>query len=143
MRTRFMACAALAIGVVGIAAIGASASSSVVKTINVHMSGAAENPRGTPLGRGEAKITLNTASGKVCWKFELKKIDGAPTAAHIHKGGKRAAGPVVVPFGKAYKTAGCTKASPSVVKAIANDPGAYYVNVHNVKHPAGALRSQL
>jgi|SRR3954470_10564061 len=143
MRTRLMAFAALAIGVVGIAAMGASAASSVSsKTYNVHLTGAAENPRGTPLGRGEVKVTVSS-TGKVCWKFELKKIDGKPTAAHIHKGGRRVAGPVVVPFGTAYKAAGCTKASPAVVKAIMDKPGAYYVNVHNVKHPAGALRSQL
>jgi hypothetical protein len=143
MRTRLTALAALAIGVIGVAAMGASAASSVTTTLEGHMTGRAENPRGTPLGRGEAKITLNTTSGKVCWKFEIKKIDGKATAAHIHKGGKRAAGPVVIPFGAAYKATGCTKASPKVVKAIVANPGAYYVNVHNVKHPAGALRSQL
>jgi hypothetical protein len=138
-----MALAALPVAVVGVAAMGASAASSVTKTLEGHMTGRVENPRGTPLGRGEAKITLNTSSGKVCWKFEIKKIDGTPTAAHIHKGGKGVAGPVVIPFGTAYKAAGCTKASPKLVKAILANPGAYYVNVHNVKHPAGAIRSQL
>jgi CHRD domain len=143
MRTRLTALAVLAIGVAGIAAMGAAAASSVTKTLQGHMTGRAETPRGTPLGRGEVKVTLNTVTGKVCWKFELQKIDGKPTAAHIHKGGRGVAGPVVVPFGTAYKPAGCTKAAPSLVKAILADPSGYYVNVHNLKHPAGALRTQL
>jgi hypothetical protein len=64
-------------------------------------------------------------------------------AAHIHKGRPGVAGPVVVPFGKTYKSKGCVQAPAAVAAAIASSPSAYYVNVHNAKYPAGALRGQL
>ena len=64
-------------------------------------------------------MTLNAATGKVCWEFKLAKIDGKPTQAHIHKGKAGVAGNVVVPLGASYKRQGCTSAAKSLVKAIA------------------------
>jgi hypothetical protein len=61
-------------------------------------------------------------------------------AAHIHKGRPGVAGPVVVPFGKVYKSKGCTTTTAAIAAAIQKTPSAYYVNVHNAKFPAGALR---
>jgi Cu/Zn superoxide dismutase len=142
MRARLVAPAALIVAVAATAVTTATASTASTKTFNLRMTGRAENPVGDRGGRGTATITIKS-SGSVCWKFSIKKIDGAPTAAHIHKGGTRKAGPVVIPFGTKYKAAGCTKASPALVKSIMSSPRSYYVNVHNVKHPAGALRSQL
>ena len=49
----------------------------------------------------------------------------------------------MVPFGKTYKAKGCATASMAVAGAIKKNPAAYYVNVHNTKYPAGALRGQL
>jgi CHRD domain len=144
MRTRLFVLAGVLVGVLGVAAMGATAASTgSTTTLGGHLTGGVETPKGDVSGKGTATITLNTKTGKVCWKFAISKIDGAPTAAHIHKGGKGVAGPVVVPFGAAYKKTGCTTASKSVVKAIVAKPSKYYVNVHNGKHPAGALRSQL
>jgi hypothetical protein len=53
------------------------------------------------------------------------------------------AGPVVVPFGKTFKAKGCVTSTAAITAAILRNPGAYYVNVHNAKYPAGALRGQL
>jgi len=144
MRTRLLTLGAVAAGVVAAVAVGASAATTAT-TANLvgHLAGGVEVPKGDLSGKGTANITVNTKTGKVCWKFTISKIDGKPTAAHIHKGGRGVSGPVVVPFGTTFKAKGCTTATPKLAKAIVAKPGAYYVNVHNAKHPAGAIRSQL
>jgi hypothetical protein len=143
MRVRLVMLVALAVtAVVAATAAAAFGSTTSSKTFRVRLTGRAETPAGDRSGRGTAKITVK-ASGSVCWKFTIRKIDGKPLAAHIHKGKPGVAGAVVVPFGTAYNAAGCTKTTAAVAKAIMSSPRGYYVNVHNAKHPAGALRSQL
>jgi len=112
-------------------------------TFTVKMSGKQESPKGDPDGKGTAKITLSPSRGKVCFKITWSGI-GTPNAAHIHKGAKGVAGPVVIPFfATPPKHSGCVKAKKSLISAIAKHPKSYYVNVHNKKYPAGALRAQL
>jgi hypothetical protein len=130
--------AALVAGAV--VATGAVAAS---KTITTKMNGAQESPKGDPNGSGTAKVTLNSSTGKVCFNLTWSKI-GKPTAAHIHKGAKGKAGDVVIPFfAGSAKHKGCVSAKKSLVAAIVKKPGAYYVNIHDAKYPAGALRGQL
>jgi hypothetical protein len=114
------------------------------KTLTVKMTGGStETPKGDPNGRGTAKITLNTSTGQVCFKLTWTAI-GPPVAAHIHKGKKGVAGPVVIPFfGGTAKHNGCVKASKSLVAKIVKSPAGYYVNVHTQAFPGGAIRAQL
>jgi hypothetical protein len=128
---------------IGAVALIAVVSASAATTITVKMTGKAESPKGDPDGKGTAKITLTPSKGKVCFRLTWSGI-GNPTAAHIHKGGKGVAGPVVIPFfATPPKHTGCVTAKKSLVAAIAKHPAQYYVNVHNKKYPAGALRAQL
>jgi hypothetical protein len=124
-----------------VAVLAATAGSTATTALEATLNGKAEGAPKT--NRGKAEVRLNPATGKVCWDFKLAKIDGKPTQAHIHKGKAGVAGNVVVPFGASYTRQGCTKAAKSLVKAILKSPGSYYVNVHNAKHPAGAMRGQL
>jgi CHRD domain-containing protein len=121
----------------------AGASGALLKggnSLHATLTGKVEVPKGDPDGAGtvEVKITGTT----VCWEIKASKVTTL-MAAHIHKGRAGVAGQVVVPFGAAYKSKGCIKTSPAVAAAITKNPSGYYVNVHNAKYPAGALRGQL
>jgi hypothetical protein len=117
-------------------------------TLKASMSGRVEVPKGDPDGKGTATIRLTAR--RVCFTIRTENVD--PIAAgHIHKGARGAAGPVVVTListvsSKATRT-GCSGASKGatarVIRAIKAKPGSYYVNVHNAKYPAGAIRGQL
>ena len=124
-----------------VAVFAASARTTAATQLEATLNGKAEGAPKT--NKGKAEVTLNAKTGKVCWDFKLAKIDGKPTQAHIHKGKAGVSGNVVVPLGANYKRQGCTSAAKSLVKSIAGHPGAYYVNVHNAKHPLGAMRGQL
>jgi hypothetical protein len=126
-----------------VAVLAANAAGTKTVTFEVALKGKNEAPAAPASNKGKVELKLNTATGKVCWEFKLAKIDGKPNQAHIHKGKAGVAGNVVVPLGANYKRQGCTKAAPSLVKSIAGHPGSYYVNVHNAKHPLGAMRGQL
>jgi len=105
-----------------VAVLAANAAGTKTVKFEVALKGNNEAPAAPASNKGKIELTLNTTSGKVCWQFKLAKIDGKPTQSHIQ---------------------GCTTAAKSLVKSIAGHPGAYYVNVHNAKHPLGAMRGQL
>jgi hypothetical protein len=109
------------------------------------LTGEAEVPGpGDPKGSGTAQISLDPGKGEVC--YELSVVDIQPaTAAHIHEGAAGQEGPVKVALEapKSGSAKGCAKADASVIKSIAENPGGYYVNIHNAAFPKGAVRGQL
>jgi hypothetical protein len=137
VRLRVFIVAALAAALVPTVALGSGAKKIELKAT---LTGGVEVPKGSPNGKGSAEVYLTGT--KVCWEFKYSGID-APTASHIHKAPAHKAGPVVIPFGTAFKKEGCTTTTPALAKAIVANPGAYYVNIHTAKYPAGALRGQL
>jgi hypothetical protein len=141
MRKTLIALVISALALVAVVAANAAAAKTV--TFEVALKGNNEAPAAPASNKGKVELKLNAATGKVCWEFKLGKIDGKPSQAHIHKGKAGVSGNVVVPLGANYKRQGCTTAAKSLVKSIAGHPGAYYVNVHNAKHPLGAMRGQL
>jgi hypothetical protein len=91
----------------------------------------------------------------VCYTLKVKKI-GDATAAHIHQGDAESAGPVVITLTtpEKKKVKECLTAVPdaedtdttmseSELAALHAAPSDFYVNVHNVEFPAGAIRGQL
>ena len=120
----------------------AGAAGALQKDVSLHatLTGKVEVPKGDPDGTGTVEVKITGT--KVCWEITAAKV-AKLSAAHIHKGKAGVAGPVVVPFGKTYKAKGCTTATTAVAAAIKKSPRAYYVNVHNARYPAGALRGQL
>jgi hypothetical protein len=97
---------------------------------------------GDPNGTGKANIKVFKA--KVCYTLTAKRIAPA-TAAHIHKGSRGEAGPVVVTLKPPTdgSSSGCAGISQALSKKLREHPGQYYVNVHNRPYPDGAIRGQL
>jgi hypothetical protein len=109
------------------------------------MTGAQEVPGpGDPDGRGTARILLLPDGRTLCYLLTATGIEPA-TAAHIHRGAPTEAGPVVVPLSPptAGISGGCVAIDPALHAAIRTNPHAYYVNVHNMPYPDGAIRGQL
>jgi hypothetical protein len=113
-------------------------------TYHAGMSGAQEAPGpGDQNGSGQAIITVDTVTGQICFDLVVRNIEPA-TLAHIHEAERGSPGPIRV-----HLTAPTSGSSSGCVtdltqaQAIADDPSAYYVNVHNSDFPNGAVRGQL
>jgi CHRD domain len=96
-------------------------------------------------GRGSFSATLD--GRQLCYGIQVKNIDD-PAAAHIHRGGRRVAGPVVQELvhptsGDPGSSTACVRLSRSLARELAASPGRFYVNVHNAAFPNGAVRGQL
>jgi hypothetical protein len=116
------------------------------------MTGANEVPGpGDPDGTAKAKIEIDIAASEVCFDFDWKDI-GTPTFGHIHKAPVGVPGDIVVGLldGISPDTLesdddieGCVSADPGLLGDIVAHPDQYYVNLHNARFSAGALRGQL
>jgi hypothetical protein len=96
-------------------------------------------------GRGSFSATLDGRT--LCYGIQVKNI-GNPVAAHIHRGGKNVAGPVVQPLvqpstGDPGSSTECVRLSRKLARGLARNPARYYVNVHTSDLPDGAVRGQL
>jgi len=135
---------ALAVVVLVVPAFALAGGQSMSPVVSAKLKGSNEAPvKGDPNGKGLVIVHFKAAKGTTCWDFKGVTAIAAPNAAHIHKGKKGTSGPVVVAFGAAYKASGCVKTPKATIEKIETNPNAYYVNIHNAKYPAGALRGQL
>jgi len=115
------------------------------RRLTATLTGAAEVPGpGDPDGGGTAVITLNQGQKEVCFELTVSNIAPA-TAAHIHSGAAGVAGPVVVTLTPPTEgsSKGCVSAGADLIKDIRQNPGNFYINVHNADFPDGAVRGQL
>ena len=111
------------------------------------LTGAEEVPDpGDPDGSGNATVRLGASASEVCFDIQVSGITLPAAAAHIHRGARGVAGPIVVPLTApdANGTAsGCTNADAAILAAIHTNPAEFYVNVHTTDFPGGAVRGQL
>jgi hypothetical protein len=149
IRRAFAASVALAVMLIwlGATAMPAAAGRGPVVLTAPRMTGDQEVPGpGDPDGRGRARISLYTDLDIVCWKIQVIRIELPATAAHIHEGAAGVSGGIVVTLAAPDESGvsqGCTAADGATIDAIIADPAGYYVNVHNIPYPAGAIRGQL
>ena len=150
MTYRHVAAPALIVVALSLSACGGtsappSAVSSRPTTLyTLSMTGAAETPKGASHGRGVAIIAFHGAS-TVCFRFSHLHGFRDGTVAHIHSGTIGHSGPVLVALSSGPKLhhRGCLAISPRVSREIWKQPSAYYVNLHSLQYPDGAVRAQL
>jgi CHRD domain len=149
MRIRFVALIAglaLTLAVVSSAFAGTGG-----RPLSTTLNGAEEVPGpGDPDATGQVDLRLNQGKERVCFDVSWAGIDGTVFAGHIHRAPVGAPGPIVVAlfsgsFAGTDAVSGCVgDVDRSLIKAIREDPSAYYVNVHSLPGFAnGAVRGQL
>ena len=115
------------------------------------LTGAQEAPGpGDSNATGQADLLLNQGQNEVCFDISWADVDGEVFAGHIHIAPAGSPGPIVVTlftgsFAGTDAVSGCVQGvDAELIKAIRQDPGAYYVNVHSrPDFPGGAVRGQL
>lgn len=114
--------------------------------LNATLTGVQEVPGpGDPDGTGTAEVRVESAQARICWDVFARQIDPAG-AAHIHRGAAGAAGPPVVTLttpGADGRSRGCAAIDAALARELATQAHGFYVNVHSIAFPAGAIRGQL
>jgi hypothetical protein len=137
--------------VVALAVVGVAVADGGGRPLSTSLTGAEEAPNpGDPTASGQADLRLNQGQNEVCFSINWADVDGEVFAGHIHVGPAGSAGPIVVTLftGSFAGTDSVTDCAENVdaelIKAIRQDPSAYYVNVHSRPNfPGGAVRGQL
>jgi hypothetical protein len=137
--------------VVALAAVGVAAADDGGRPLSTTLTGAEEAPLpGDANASGQADLTLNQGQNEVCFTISWADVDGEVFAGHIHVGAAGTAGPIVVTlftgaFSGTDSITGCAgDVDKDLLKAIRQDPSAYYVNVHSRPNfLGGAVRGQL
>jgi hypothetical protein len=162
MRKRFAWFVALALMVL-LATGGVATAKQTTVTLTARLQGAQEVPAADPDGSGKAFVMIDVAAGQACFDVKLSDV-GTPNRGHIHEGGAGVNGPIVVTFFELRippttpgadptdprndelengRLADCVSADSATLQRIVDNPAGFYVNVHNARFPAGAMRCQL
>ena len=115
-------------------------------TIEFHaaLSGKSEVPPNTSPGKGEARISYNTATKKLTWDVTYSGLTGPAIGAHFHgPAGPGKSAPILVPLKGSLKSPmkGSATLTSSEVKDLMG--GKLYFNIHTSAHKPGELRGQV
>ncbi len=133
------------------------------RTLEVLLNGAKIPGGGDADGRGTARFELDPATGSVCVEVAWRGLDGAVTAAHVHRAPRGVVGPHHIDLinaehlvGSRNLLAACVaveagghghgggSATPAeTIQQVIDRPQDFYLNVHTTAFPAGAIRGQL
>ena len=142
MHTPFLLAAAASAAIAGTAANGQAVPA---QRLTANLTAAAEVPGPGKLNAsGSALVRVNPVRNRICYTVNFQRIPGV-TMAHIHSGRRGVAGPPVITLTRAGPRAfeGCTVVARALVRDLATNPRAFYVNVHSQAFPQGAIRGQL
>jgi CHRD domain len=109
-----------------------------------------------PDGSGIANLRFDPATNTLCYAIVVKNI-GAPTEpapglgnAHIH--GPRPSTDIAIHLDTEFAQAGdsdvfvsqdCVDVAPATLAAVLANPQLFYVNIHTVQFPGGAIEGNL
>jgi len=96
-----------------------------------------------PAATGSARLELRGRAVHFSIRVEGT---GKIVATHIHGGRAGENAPVVKELNPGFSTessAGTAELPENVARDLARDPSAYYVKLHSLKFPGGAIRGQL
>ncbi len=94
---------------------------------------------------GLANVTV--FSDRVCYQVSVADLASNTVGVHIHQGRVDTNGNVVVALpvggGTDFTRGGCVTIAPSLSLQLTTSPEDFYINLHTVNHPGGAVRAQL
>ncbi|MCA1694143.1 MAG: CHRD domain-containing protein [Actinobacteria bacterium] len=130
--------------------VGTPAALAEVQVFTVHLA-----PSGDPDGSGIANVRVDSAQDLVCYSIVVRNI-GTPTepgpgvgSAHIH--GPLPSTGIAIDLDAVFMATGtstyiardCVSADSDTIDALLTNPELFYVNVHNVEFPGGAVQGSL
>lgn len=111
---------------------------------------------GDVISDGSGSFTYFIEGSQLCYTLSVADLTSDPVGAHIHPGAKRTNGGIAVglitPPAPTSTVSECITAtegatghalSTAELAALAEDPRAFYVNVHTVQYAPGEVRGQL
>ena len=105
-----------------------------------------ETPKPDAAG-AHGSFTYEIGVGVLCYTLDVTGLSTPAAAAHIHLAPRNVPGDVVIPLvienATSFSVDTCVPAGQAVLDGLAEDPGNYYVNVHNSQNPRGEIRGQL
>jgi hypothetical protein len=125
---------------------GANSAAAGSTFLAAELSGANETAGGDPDGSGHAVVRIQDT--QVCFLLSWSKL-AQVVASHIHMGAAGANGPVKVGFfagalpANLTAVSGCVTSDAATVDAVKANPAGFYVNIHTIEFPGGAIRGQL
>ncbi len=128
------------------ALLAAGCASARPVTLCAHLQGARDTAIDAldPVHEGDAELTLERTA--IVFSIRAPGL-GKVTAVHIHHGPAGTAGPMLWEIHPGYEgdsVRGTASGLPPGIPAlIAREPAEYYVKLHTVKFPGGAIRGQL
>jgi len=97
-----------------------------------------------PEATGSARLTIEGTT--VRFRIRASKDLGKVVATHLHAGAAGVNGPMAHELNPGFTgelLEGSTSVTPEIAAAVVANPSAYYVKLHSLKFPGGAIRGQL
>ncbi len=96
-----------------------------------------------PEATGSARLEIEGTT--IRFRIRTRNL-GKVVATHLHAGAVGVNGPMAHELNPGFTgelLEGSTSVAPEITSAVAADPSRYYVKLHSLKFPGGAIRGQL